>query len=57
MEHCLVCGQMVVLDQTRKECGHKHGCDTGTACPLQKYFTGIDVATDQPKKDGPIPCS
>ncbi len=55
MEHCPVCGQMVVLDQTKRECGLKHGCSTDKACPLQKYFTGSDVATDQPKKDRLIP--
>jgi len=55
MEHCPVCGQMVALDQTRKECGLKHGCDANVACPLQEYFTGIDLATDQPKKERTVP--
>lgn len=51
MEHCPVCGQMVVLDQTRKECGRQHGCDTDIECPLEKYFTGAAAALDKPKND------
>ena len=55
MEHCPVCGQMVVLDQAMRECGRKHGCDTGTECPLQKYFTGTEAGLDKPKNDPLIP--
>ena len=51
MEHCPVCGQMVVLDQAMRECGRKHGCDTGTECPLQKYFTGTEAELEKPKND------
>ena len=51
MEHCPVCGQMVVLDQAKAECGQKHGCPPGTECPLQQYFTGSDWSHDPPKKD------
>lgn len=55
MEHCPVCGQMVVLDQTRPECGRKHGCGTDLECPLKNYFTGIEAEAEPPKKDRPIP--
>ena len=50
IDHCPVCGQMVVLDQTQVECAREHGCSTDTPCPLQKYFTGIDFSVDQPKE-------
>lgn len=42
-EHCPVCGQMVVLDQTQSECAAGHTCAPGTKCPLQQYFTGVDA--------------
>jgi hypothetical protein len=51
MEHCPVCGQMVVLDQAKPECGHKHGCSTDIECPLQKYFTGTEAELEKPKND------
>lgn len=49
IEPCPVCGQLVLLDQTRVECAREHGCPVGTSCPLQNYFTGIDfgVAVDK----------
>jgi hypothetical protein len=55
MEHCPVCGQMVVLDQAMRECGRKHGCAVDTACPLQKYFTGTEVDADTLNNDPSIP--
>lgn len=42
IEHCTVCGHFVVLDQTRSECAHRQQC-TGPVCPLQRYFTEVDV--------------
>ncbi|MCX7167880.1 MAG: hypothetical protein NTV11_16615 [Rhodocyclales bacterium] len=53
MEHCPVCGQMVALDQAQAECARKHGCSPDTACPLQKYFTGVDFSPDQLKEKRP----
>ncbi|MCE9569351.1 MAG: hypothetical protein K8R10_04985 [Rhodocyclales bacterium] len=47
---CPVCGQMVLLDQTRRECAREHGCDKTIPCPLEQYFTGIDFSVDQPKE-------
>ena len=49
IDHCPVCGQMVLLDQTKIECAREHGCDACTPCPLQKYFTGLDFSVPQPK--------
>jgi len=48
--NCPVCGQMVLLDQTRPECAREHSCSTDTLCPLQKYFTGIDFSVAQTKE-------
>ncbi|MCX7180882.1 MAG: hypothetical protein NTX56_19645 [Proteobacteria bacterium] len=50
IEPCPVCGQMVLLDQTRIECAREHGCGTDIPCPLQEYFTGIDFSVVQPKQ-------
>jgi hypothetical protein len=47
---CPVCGEMVLLDETQRECAREHGCHPETPCPLQKYFTGIDFSVEQPKK-------
>jgi hypothetical protein len=55
MEHCPVCGQMVVLDQAMGECGRKQGCAADTVCPLQKYFTGTEAELEKPKNDLLIP--
>ena len=41
-EFCKVCGQYVLLDQTQVQCAHEHGCDARVACPLARYFTGMD---------------
>jgi hypothetical protein len=38
---CAKCGEMVLLDQTRRECAAEHRCgDIG--CPLAAMFSGID---------------
>ena len=50
IEYCPVCGQMVILDQTRIECAREHACKSDTECPLQKYFTGIDFSVAQSKQ-------
>jgi len=45
IETCPVCGQTVILDQTRVECAREHHCDSKTECPLQRFFTGLDFST------------
>lgn len=47
---CPVCGEMVLLDQTRGECARERHCGIESPCPLRKYFTGIDFSVDQPKE-------
>ena len=48
---CPVCGQMVLLDQTKAECAREHHCTRKVACPLREYFTGIDFSIKQRKED------
>jgi len=47
---CPVCREMVLLDQTRRECAREHHCPDLTACPLDNYFCGIDFSVEQPKE-------
>lgn len=54
MEFCPICGQMVVLDQAKAECGRKQGCSSDAECPLQSYFAGSDADPEPPKKVRPI---
>ena len=46
---CLVCGEMVLLDQTKAECAREHHCSEKQECPLQKLFSGIDFSKPQAK--------
>jgi hypothetical protein len=48
---CPVCGEMVLLDQTKTECAREHRCSKTTICPLQKSFSGIDFSKKQPKEN------
>ena len=50
IDHCPVCGQMVLLDQTQVECAREHSCSADVSCPLQNYFTGIDFSVAHPKE-------
>ncbi|MGE5468501.1 MAG: hypothetical protein ACM3Y9_13835 [Ignavibacteria bacterium] len=38
---CPKCEQMVLLDQTQRECKAEHACGD-IACPLLKHFSGYD---------------
>lgn len=42
MEYCPLCGEMVTMAQTVTECQRKQGCGVEQACPLGKYFSGVD---------------
>ncbi|MBI5107491.1 MAG: hypothetical protein HZA62_01975 [Rhodocyclales bacterium] len=48
---CPVCGEMVLLDQTKAECAREHHCGGKTLCPLQEFFSGIDFSIKQPKEN------
>lgn len=34
--------EMVLLDQTLKECAREHRCRDTKHCPLARYFRGVD---------------
>ena len=44
---CPVCGEMVLLDQTQRECAAEHCCGDGK-CPLAEIFSGIDFEETKP---------
>ena len=48
-DHCPRCGEMVLLDQTLKECAREHRCADTSDCPLQKYFVGRDFSAPSAK--------
>jgi hypothetical protein len=47
--YCAKCGEMVLLDQTRRECAAEHRCGD-IACPLAELFSGIDFRPRQPAR-------
>ena len=49
IEACPVCGQIVVLDQTQRECASEHHCSRKIECPLRQFFTGLDFSALLPK--------
>lgn len=54
MEYCAVCREMVTLAQAGAECQRKHGCGTGQACPLEKYFSGVDGGPGLQQEKPPV---
>jgi len=45
---CPRCGEMVLLDQTQRECAYEHGC-SNECCPLADWFSGIGFGKEQEK--------
>lgn len=45
--YCPKCGEMVLLDQTRRECAGEHRCGD-VCCPLEECFSGIDFEETPP---------
>jgi hypothetical protein len=45
-EYCAHCRQYVLLDQTQRQCAAEQCCGI-EACPLHKYFTGIELVGDK----------
>jgi hypothetical protein len=44
-DHCPRCGEIVLLDQTLKECAREHHCADTSDCPLRRLFCGHDFST------------
>jgi len=43
---CEAVREMVLLDETQKECAHEHGCPEGCDCPLKGWFTEQSGVSD-----------
>ena len=43
---CEVAREMVLLDETQRECAREHGCAPGQKCPLAGWFTEISGVED-----------
>ncbi|MCX7179326.1 MAG: hypothetical protein NTX56_11325 [Proteobacteria bacterium] len=46
-DYCPVCKEMVLLDQTKRECGNEHHCASDVSCPLERCFSGFDFSCNQ----------
>ena len=46
-DYCPVCNEMVLLDQTRRECSGEHHCAASVSCPLAGCFSGFDFSSNQ----------
>lgn len=49
-EYCPRCREVVLLDQTRRECAAEHRCPD-CECPLARFFTGIEFTPPPGKKE------
>ena len=43
---CEAVREMVLLDETQKECAREHGCPEGRDCPLKGWFTEQSGVSD-----------
>lgn len=52
-EYCPRYGEVVLLDQTLKECAREHRCTDTSDCPLGKLFCGYDfsLAAEQENRE------
>lgn len=48
--YCPKCKQMVLLDQTQRECKAEHGCGD-IECPLLTHFSGYDFQSPTESKE------
>lgn len=48
ISRCEVVREMVITDQTQRECAFEHGCAAGIRCPLDGFFTGVDFSPGVP---------
>lgn len=45
-DFCPVCREVVLLDQTQRECAAEHHCNDEVACPLARCFSGYDFSVN-----------
>ncbi len=43
-DYCPVCKEVVLLDQTHRECAREHCCASNQVCPLERCFSGYDFS-------------
>ncbi|TRZ58272.1 MAG: hypothetical protein D4S02_12450 [Rhodocyclaceae bacterium] len=48
IDYCPVCKEMVLLDQTHRECAAEHHCRKSVVCPLKACFSGYDFSSPKP---------
>ena len=41
---CALCQEVVLLDQTQRECAAEHKCRGDESCPLRRCFSGYDFS-------------
>lgn len=44
---CEAVKEMVLLDETQRECAAEHGCEPGTECPLEGCFAEVSGLSDE----------
>lgn len=44
---CEAVKEMVLLDETQRECAREHGCPPGRDCPLEGCFARISGLTEE----------
>jgi hypothetical protein len=47
--YCPKCLEMILLDQTQRECAREHCCGKAE-CPLQACFCGVDFRSEEAEK-------
>ena len=46
---CTAVHEMVLTDETQRECAREHACPPGRVCPLQGYFSETSGIADAPE--------
>ena len=44
ISRCELMREMVITDQSQKQCACEHNCPADTRCPLADVFTGVDFS-------------
>jgi hypothetical protein len=52
-EYCPICKDIVLLDQTHRECAGEHLCTDTSQCPLRRLFSGIEFREEEHQEKRP----
>lgn len=55
ISRCEAAQEMVLTDQTQKECAREHRCPAGRQCPLEGCFYETSGHHERAPEDGPDP--